>query len=275
MRKISIILGILMFIAVSTFGLHKQEANPSPYIGQKAKTPEYTYTIVNVYPHDPDAFTQGLIYHKGVLYESTGLYDKSSLRRVELETGKVLQQIKLDKSYFGEGITLWQDRIIQLTWEERIGFVYNRENFKKIRNFTYKTEGWGITDDGQRLIMSDGTNTLHFLDPHTFNEIGSIQVRDGETPVEKLNELEYVNGEIFANVLPTDWIARISPATGRVLGWIDLSGILELESELGEGDLPGELNGIAYDEQGNRLFVTGKCWPKLFEIKLVPEPRRG
>ncbi len=275
MRKIFISLGILMFIAVSTFGLHKQEANPSPYIGQKAKTPEYTYSIVNVYPHDPDAFTQGLIYHKGVLYESTGGYDKSSLRRVELETGKVLQQITLDKSYFGEGITLWQDRIIQLTWEERIGFVYNRENFKKLRDFTYDTAGWGITYDGQRLIMSDGTNRLHFLAPHTFNEIGSIQVRDRETPVEKLNELEYVNGEIFANVLPTDCIARISPATGRVLGWIDLSGILELESELGEGDLPGELNGIAYDAQGNRLFVTGKCWPKLFEIKLVPEPRRG
>lgn len=229
----------------------------------------YTYRIVNVYPHAPEAFTQGLIYHNGELYEGTGIYGKSSLRRVKLETGKVLQHLKLDQSYFGEGITLWQDRLVQLTWQEKVGFVYNRKTFKKLRDFNYNTEGWGITHDGQRLIMSDGSETLHFLDPDTFNEIGCVKVRDQKEPIVKLNELEYVNGEIFANVLPTDYIARISPTTGLILGWIDLSGLLEQGSQLGEGNYAGELNGIAYDEQGSRLFVTGKLWPKLFEIELV------
>lgn len=269
MRKIMALI-LLISAVVGTLWLHEQQGNTYPYTEQKAKTLLYTYSIVNVYPHAQDAFTQGLIYHNGGLYESTGRYEKSSLRLVELETGKVLQHLKLDKSYFGEGITLWQDQIIQLTWQEKVGFVYNRETFEKLRDFAYDTEGWGITHDGERLIMSDGTDTLHFLEPHTFNEIGSIRVSDRETPVEKLNELEYVNGEIFANVLPTDQIARISPTTGRVLGWIDLSGLLEQESKLDEGDVVGELNGIAYDEQGNRLFVTGKLWPKLFEIDLVP-----
>ncbi|MGK7873317.1 MAG: glutaminyl-peptide cyclotransferase [Xenococcaceae cyanobacterium] len=272
MRKIFITLVVLICVAVGTVLLNEQKAKTSFYTGQEVQIPVYTYSIVNIYPHDQEAFTQGLIYHNGLLYEGTGLRGKSSLRRVELETGKVLQIRRLNERYFGEGITLWQDRIIQLTWTSQVGFVYNRETFEKLKEFAYRTEGWGITQDGERLIMSDGTDTLYFLDPDTFKEIGSIQVRDQQRPVVKLNELEYINGEIFANVWQTDRIARISPTTGRVLGWIDLTGLLELKPVPGRGNPQNVvLNGIAYDEEGDRLFVTGKFWPKLFEIELVPQ----
>jgi len=230
-------------------------------------TPVYGYKIVRVYPHDPRAFTQGLVYYQGVLYEGTGIWGESTVRKVELSTGKVLQIYHLPPQYFGEGITLWQDRLIQLTWRSHRGFVYNRDNFRLIREFSYPTEGWGITHDGERLIMSDGTAKLHFLDPVTFEEIREIEVRDGNLPVPYLNELEYVKGAIYANVWQTDRIAVIDPETGRVGAWIDLAGLLSAEERTGNEDV---LNGIAYDSQNDRLFVTGKYWPKLFEIELVP-----
>lgn len=236
---------------------------------RKTATPKtYSYRIVKNYPHDPEAFVQGLIYHKGILYEGTGLNGRSSLRRVELETGKVLQLHNLDRRYFGEGIALWQDKIIQLTWKSQVGFVYNSQTFEKIGEFTYPTEGWGITHDGDRLIMSDGTDVLRFWNPDTFEEIGQIKVSYRGNPVFRLNELEYIKGEIWANVWQTDLIARISPQTGQVLGWIDLTGLLAAEDRSPTTDV---LNGIAYDEEGDRIFVTGKLWPKLFEIKLVPQ----
>jgi len=227
-------------------------------------TPTYTYRIINAYPHDTQAFTQGLIYHNEHLYEGTGLWGRSSLRKVDLKTGKILQIKPLPKQYFGEGITLWQNQIIQLTWRSKIGFVYDAQTFEKLKSFTYHTEGWGITHDGQKLIMSDGTDKLHFLNPETFKKIGQIQVHDKNKPVFNLNELEYIQGEIFANIWQSDYIARISPTTGQVLGWIDLSGLLEIEPSKRHQDV---LNGIAYD--GERLFVTGKLWPKLFEIQIV------
>lgn len=222
------------------------------------------YNIVQTYPHDAQAFTQGLIYDQGELYESTGLYGKSSLRRVELKTGKVLQIYDLDDRYFGEGLTLWQDRLIQLTWISQTGFVYDQKTFEQLASFTYPTEGWGLTDNGQELIMSDGSDTLYFLDPDTFQPTKRLKVSDRSRPIAKLNELEYVNGEILANIWLSDRIARISPQTGEVLGWIDLAGIIK-PKPLPKND--AVLNGIAYDAAGDRLFVTGKLWSKLFEIK--------
>jgi glutamine cyclotransferase len=224
-----------------------------------------SYRIVEVFPHDPRAFTQGLVFHGGVLYESTGQYGQSSLREVELESGRVLRQRDLDERFHGEGLTLFGERLIQLTWRSRVGFVHDRESFELLDEFRYPTEGWGITHDGRRLIMSDGTDTLHLLDPETLLEIGRLQVRQGDQPVRWLNELEFVEGEIYANVWGTDRIVRIAPATGQVLGWIDLQGLLAPE-ERARADV---LNGIAYDPAARRLFVTGKWWPKLFEIELV------
>ncbi|MFC1463308.1 MAG: glutaminyl-peptide cyclotransferase [Candidatus Brachytrichaceae bacterium NZ_4S206] len=228
----------------------------------------YTYAVINAYPHDPGAFTQGLVYADGVMYESTGLYGRSSLRRVALETGEVLQQRDLPPEYFGEGLALFDGRLIQLTWQNNIGFVYDAASFELQQTWAYATEGWGLTHDGAHLIMSDGSATLRFLDPVTFAVQREVRVIDGGQPVVRLNELEYVNGEVFANVWQTDWVARIDPQTGRVLGWIDLSGLLAPEERQGTD----VLNGIAYDAQNDRLFVTGKLWPKLFEITLVPRP---
>ncbi len=233
----------------------------------KEDTPSYTYRIINIYPHDNNAFTQGLVIEDGILYESTGLYGKSTLRKVELETGEIIQIHDLEDQYFGEGITIFEDRIIQLTWESHLGFVYKKDNFELIREFNYPTEGWGITHDGERLIMSDGSAKLYFLDPDTFEEIGRIQVYDSNGPVTKLNELEYVNGKVFANVWETDRIAKIEPITGEVIEWIDLKGLLSSK----ENDDADVLNGIAYDVENDRLFVTGKLWPKLFEIELKHE----
>lgn len=227
----------------------------------------YTYTIVHTYPHDPNAFTQGLIFEDDVLYEGTGLWGRSSLRRVELETGEVLQIYELPDQYFGEGVTIYDDQIIQLTWKSRDGFVYNKDSFELLQTFKYQTEGWGITHDGENLIMSDGTSTLYFWDPETFEVVNQIEVYDDNGPVVRLNELEYIQGEVYANVWQTDRIARIDPQTGRVLGWINLKGLLSQEDLTQPVDV---LNGIAYDAAGDRLFVTGKLWPKLFEIELVP-----
>lgn len=231
----------------------------------RESTPIYGYQVVNIYPHDPHAFTQGLVYEDGILYEGTGLEGKSTLRKVDLKTGTVLQLYELSNEYFGEGITVWGDKIFQLTWESNIGFYYDKQSLTPLGQFYYATQGWGLTHDGQRLIMSDGSATLYFLEPGTFMEISRLQVTDENGPVDKLNELEYVRDEIFANVWPTERIARISPLNGKVLGWIDLTGLLGYYKNR-EVDV---LNGIAYDANNDRLFVTGKYWPKLFEIKLI------
>lgn len=228
-----------------------------------------TYKIVHTYPHDPKAYTQGLIYLDGHLYESTGLNGRSSLRMVDLETGSVQQQIPVPSKYFAEGLTNWGSTLVQLTWLAHTGFVYDRFSFRLLRTFHYDGEGWGLTEDGAHLILSDGTATLRFIDPQTFRVVRSIVVKDGGSPVTQLNELEYVHGEIYSNVWHTDRIARISPATGKVLGWIDLSGLLAADQH---PDPEAVLNGIAYDPAHNRLFVTGKLWPQLFEIAVIPEP---
>jgi glutamine cyclotransferase len=225
----------------------------------------YKYNVVNVYPHNKSAFTQGLVFEGGFLYESTGRYGQSTLRRVELETGNITQLYSLPDHFFGEGITIFEDKIVQLTWKSGTGFVYDRSSFDLLQEFTYPTEGWGITHDGSRLIMSDGTSTLYFLDPETFQTIGQIEVHD-EEPVDDLNELEYINGSVYANIWKKDQIAIINPETGKVTGWIDLSRINDSEKTT-----ENVLNGIAYDQNGNRLFVTGKMWSKLFEIELVPK----
>ncbi|UCD40354.1 MAG: glutaminyl-peptide cyclotransferase [Candidatus Bathyarchaeota archaeon] len=225
----------------------------------------YTYDVVAAYPHDKNAFTQGLVFEDGVLYESTGLYNYSTLRRVELETGKILQLYSLPNQFFGEGITIFNDRIIQLTWQSNKGFVYDKNSFDLLQEFDYPTEGWGLTCDGKQLIMSDGTATLRFLDPKTFEATGQIEVHDN-VPVTRLNELEYIRGEIYANIWQEDKIVIIDPQTGQVKGWVDLSGMQDLENR----DISDVLNGIAYDAQENRLFVTGKRWSQLFEIKLIP-----
>jgi glutamine cyclotransferase len=229
-------------------------------------TPVYTLQIVHRYPHDPDAFTQGLAFDHGTLYEGTGLLGRSSVRKVDVKTGSVLQIQRLPPQLFGEGITVFGDRLIQLTWQSGVGLVYEKESFRLLKEFTYPTEGWGLTHDGRRLIMSDGTATLRFLEPETFKELGSIAVFDGNGPVGGLNELEYVRGEIYANVWPTTRIARIDPETGRVVAWIDLEALARQHATFNPDAVP---NGIAYDPWGKRLFVTGKLWPNLYEIKLV------
>jgi glutaminyl-peptide cyclotransferase len=234
--------------------------------GRGSLAPVDGYQVVRSYPHDPRAFTQGLVFLDGVLYESTGLEGESSLRKVRLANGEVLQIHRLDKRYFAEGLAAWKDRLIQLTWQTEVGFVYDRETFKPLRTFTYKGEGWGLTHDGTRLIMSDGSSFLRFLDPETFQETGRVQVRDGARPVENLNELEYIKGEVFANVFQTDRIVRIDPKTGRVNRWIDLRGLLD-PREARNVDV---MNGIAYDAAQDRIFVTGKWWPRVFEIRIIP-----
>jgi glutamine cyclotransferase len=227
--------------------------------------PVYTYQVINTFPHDPTAFTQGLVFFDGVVYEGTGLNGQSSLRKVNLESGEVIQQHNLEERFFGEGIVVFEERIIQLTWRSQLAFVYARESFELLSRFNYPTEGWGLTHDGKRLIISDGTATLYFRDPETFAETGRLEVRDGTVPVTRLNELEYIEGQIFANVWQTDRIARIAPDSGQVLGWVDLAGLLS-PSERRNADV---LNGIAYDPEQGRIFVTGKWWPHLFEIELV------
>ena len=237
----------------------------APARAQKsAAAPVFGYEVVNVYPHDRGAFTQGLLFRDGVLYESTGMNGRSSLRKVQLETGKVLQQTNVDARYFAEGLTDWGTRLIQLTWNTNIGFVYDLASFKQVRTFSYTGEGWGLARDDRRLIMSDGTSTLRFLDPQTLTVTGQIQVVDADTPVRELNELEVIDGQIYANVWLTDRIAIIAPSTGRVTGWINLAGLM------GRGTVSGDavLNGIAYDASRRRLFVTGKLWPSLFEIRI-------
>jgi glutaminyl-peptide cyclotransferase len=237
-------------------------AGQAPVSGE---LPVYGYQVVHTYPHDSNAFTQGLEYVDGVLYEGTGLNGRSSIRKVKLETGEVLKRFDVAAQHFGEGITLWKSDLIELTWQSQIAFVYDKDTFVTKRQFTYPGEGWGLTHDGVNLIMSDGTDYLRILDPATFQLRRRVRVMDGERPLRNLNELEYVKGEVLANVWTTDYIARIDPRSGIVLGYIDLQGILSAN----ERPSDGVLNGIAYDNARDRLFVTGKLWPKLFEIKLV------
>ena len=240
-----------------------------------ATLPLYGYTLVRTYPHDQGAFTQGLQYvtegsgptSSGVLYEGTGLNGRSSIRKVKLETGEILQRRDLAAEHFGEGIVVWQSQIIQLTWQSGLAFVYDRASFAPKQTFRYRGEGWGLTHDGTSLIMSDGTDELRVLNPATFAERRRIKVTAVGEPVPRLNELEYVKGEIFANVWQTDYVARINPATGKVVAWIDLRGLLTPRERLSTD----VLNGIAYDAARDRLFVTGKLWPMIFEITLRPQ----
>jgi len=267
MNRLLVIFIVGLFALLGTaFVFYCSNLPESPVPSNSDVIPVYTYNIVNTYPHDPDAFTQGLVFEDGVLYEGTGRFGHSTLRRVELETGGILQIHELSEQFFGEGITIYGDKIIQLTWKSNIGFVYDKDSFELLQEFNYSTEGWGITHDGTRLIMSDGTSTLHFLDPQTFEEIGQLGVFDNDGPVTRLNELEYIQGEIYANVWQTDRIARIAPGTGRVVGWVELGGLLTTEDLTEPVDV---LNGIAYDAKTDRLFVTGKLWPKVFEIELI------
>lgn len=256
--------------SIATTTGEAQPASPTPVAASPAAIPQgvqrCVYRVVNEFPHDPTAFTQGLIYEDGRLLEGTGLYGESTLREVDLETGEVLRSLALSPDLFGEGIALLDGRIYQITWQEQVAIVYDAETFEEIERFSYTTEGWGITDDGERLYMSDGSSRISIRDPETFNEIERIQVRHEGEPVTDLNELEWIDGQIYANVWQTDSIVRIDPATGEVTAWIDLSGLLTPEDR--EGFDVDVLNGIAWDEEGRRLFVTGKLWPRLYEIEL-------
>jgi len=240
--------------------------------------PVYGYDIVHTYPHDTHAFTEGLFYLNGYLYESTGLNGHSSIRKERLD-GKVVHQIKVPSKYFGEGIVNWDHHLVALTWKANVGFVYDLATLRLLHRFNYPGEGWGLTQNGRRIIMSDGTPQLRFLNPQTLQETGRLQVTYQGRPLRNLNELEWVKGQIFANVWQTNWIVRIDPDSGAVVGLIDISGLLHsADITPGQTDVP---NGIAYDARGDRLFVTGKNWPKLFEIRLhrkrsaapAPEPR--
>ena len=254
----------LLLLACATVG-HAPVGGVAVQPPGGAALPLYGYTIVQSYPHDRDAYTQGLQYVDGVLYEGTGLNGRSSIRRVKLETGEVLQRREIAEQYFGEGITVFGDDLFELTWQSNVALVYDRATFAPRRTFRYTGEGWGLTRDDSSLIMSDGTDAIRFLDPRSFAERRRIRVTALGSPVKELNELEYVKGEIFANVWQTDYIARIDPKTGKVTAWIDLRNLLSPRDRVG-ADV---LNGIAYDSAADRLFVTGKLWPRLFEIKLV------
>jgi glutamine cyclotransferase len=254
-------------IAIVVLARTVDRPSPAPDARQTSRpVTAYGYRIVHTYPHDPDAYTQGLLFRDGYLYESTGLNEHSSLRKVTLETGAVVQQVRVADQYFAEGLTDWHDELVQLTWQSHVGFVYGLPAFDRRRTFSYAGEGWGLTQDGVRLIMSDGTPMLRFLDPASLAEIGRQPVTESGAPVELLNELEFVKGLIYANIYQTDDIVIIDPGTGRVTGRIDLGGLKPTNT-----DRPIDvLNGIAYDAAGDRLFVTGKWWPTLFEIQIVP-----
>lgn len=263
LRRILIVYGILLLPGACT----AQSADKRPI----TPAPEYTFQVLHVYPHDPNAFTQGLAYRNGFLYEGTGLKGHSSLRKVRLETGEVVRQIDLPNEFFGEGITVLNNKVVQLTWLSHTGFVYDLRSFHLLRQFTYSGEGWGLTTNGHELLLSDGSADIRVLDPAAFEEKRHFSVHDGSEPITQLNELEFVDGEIYANVWQTDRIALISPQSGRVVGWIDLTGIL---SPMYRRERDAVLNGIAYDPQGKRLFVTGKLWPSVFQIKVVRKPKQ-
>jgi glutamine cyclotransferase len=256
-------IALLLIVIVSLVGLLVVLNNKGNTVNNTGAM-QYTYSIIHIYPHNTSAFTEGLVYADGYLYESTGLYGSSTLRRVDLTSGNVLQEISLGNQYFGEGLTIVNNTLIQLTWREHVGFVYDKSSFALLRNFTYPTEGWGLTYNGTHLIMSDGSDNLYFLDPSTLQRVGQVQAHDGNSSVDSINELEYMNGDVYANIFLQQKIAIINAQTGQVKAWINLTGIQNTSGFNSEM----VLNGIAYDAQNNRLFVTGKDWPSLFEIFL-------
>jgi len=262
-------IGIVVLVLLALTALNCQTGTVANLPENGSATLKYSYDVINTWPHDTAAYTQGLVFQDGKLLESTGQEGRSSLRRVELNTGKVLQQVNVPPPYFAEGLTLLKGKLYQLTWQHQRGFIYDAWTFEKIGEFSYSGEGWGLTNDGESLILSDGTNRLRFLNPDNFQVRRSISVLDQRTAVTDLNELEYVHGEIYANVWHQDRIARIDPQTGRVSAWVDLTGLLKPREVT---DVDAVLNGIAYDETSERLFVTGKLWPKLFEIRLKRVP---
>jgi glutamine cyclotransferase len=258
---------LLLFIAALASCGAQQESPPATPAPAPQPVASYGYRVVATYPHDPAAFTQGLIYRGGVLIEGTGQEGQSSIRKVELRTGQVLQKRDLEARHFGEGITDWDGRLYQLTWRSQTGFIYDIETFEPVREWSYRGEGWGLTRNDEFIIMSDGTADLRFLNPETLEEDHRITVTLDGRGLPNLNELEWIDGEIWANVWTTDLVVRIDPETGRVLGRIDLSGLLTSDERIAfRTDV---LNGVAYDAEGGRIFVTGKYWPKLFEIELV------
>ena len=263
-RSLAAAIIIITIIALAAGGLILSNNKPN----QTTPT-TYTYTIINTYPHDTNAFTEGLIYQNGNLYESTGTYQtsQSTLRKVNLQTGSITQQYILPNPYFAEGITTLNNQIIQLTWQNHIAFIYNQTTFQPIQNFTIQTEGWGLTTDGNQLILSDGTQNITYLNPTTFQPTRQIQVHDQNGPVTKLNELEYTNGQIYANIWQTNKIAIINPQNGQITAYIDLTGIENITTN--NPDIV--LNGIAYNPQNNTLLVTGKMWSHLYEIKINPQ----
>ena len=268
MKKTFAVFALFLLSSLAfSFAIATFLSSNNPTAESKPDVTRYTYEIVQMYPHDSTAFTQGLLYSDGFIYEGTGLNGYSSLRQANLSTGMVTQQIELPHEYYGEGIAEVNDTIIQLTWTSKIGFIYNKTTLAYTSNFSYPFEGWGLTYDGNWLILSDGSEKLYFLDPMTFQINKQVTVRDGNNSINNINELEYVNGTIFANIWKQQEIAIIDPNTGQVKAWIDLTGIYYSPS------YPTEevLNGIAYDKINNRLFVTGKNWPTLYEIKIIPE----
>jgi glutamine cyclotransferase len=271
MSKVTAWLGCLLFLSACVTAASCTQDTTRPPVEDEPlvwdDVPLYTYRVLHTYPHDSNAFTQGLVFEDGRLYEGTGLYGQSTLRRVDLLSGRVLQSVDLPADRFGEGIALFEGRIFQLTYVAHLGFIYDRETFERVGQFRYGTPGWGLTHDGYRLIMSDGTDKLYFLDPESFAVVRQVEVRDRGEPVWYLNELEYIDGRVFANIWRYNDVVVIDPATGQVTSRIDLSGLLAPEDITPVTDV---LNGIAFDAAARRLFVTGKRWPKLFEIRLVP-----
>jgi glutamine cyclotransferase len=268
-RSIIFFIVFVVFIDSGQLFAYRSEGEAATGRQNTLKTSPVIYEprIMRTFPHDPRAFTQGLVFDNGYLYEGTGLYGRSSLRKIVLETGDVVQKINLPKQFFGEGITIAQDKIVQLTWRSRIGFVYTRDHFELVSFFRFSTEGWGITYNGKQLIMSDGTEHLYFLDQKTYEISRKVRVHDDSGFVTKLNELEFIKGRIYANIWQSSRIAIIEPLTGQVKGWIELQ---ELVQTAGGNDTTKTLNGIAYDEKSDRLFITGKLWPDIYEIRLSP-----
>jgi glutamine cyclotransferase len=256
----------LLFFSISAQSMVQNQEWLFNHLSKNQNLTKYTYQVVALYPHDSRAFTQGLIFHEGFLYESTGLYGESSLRKIDLRTGKVLLENKIDEIHFAEGLTLFNNLLIQLTWKSHLGFLYEVDTFEYIGSFEFPYEGWGITHDNQNLIISDGSDTLHFLDPKNFLVTKEIQVHLNGLMINQLNELEFINGKIYSNVWHTDLILIINPDDGEVIGWINLTG-LEKQSDLSKN----VLNGIAFDQTNNHLFITGKNWPHLYEILLIEE----